>query len=42
MGTLFNVSRITVRLALGDLQKDGVIVKGPGKGTFGAATRPSL
>jgi GntR family transcriptional regulator len=38
---LFKVSRITVRQALGDLQKEGVIVKVPGKGTFVAETRPS-
>lgn len=41
IGTLFKVSRITVRQALGDLQKEGVIVKVPGKGTFVAETRPS-
>ncbi len=41
IGTLFKVSRITVRQALGDLQKEGVIVKVPGKGTFVAAARPS-
>jgi GntR family transcriptional regulator len=41
IGILFKVSRITVRQALGDLQKEGVIVKVPGKGTFVAETRPS-
>ncbi|CAN7469203.1 GntR family transcriptional regulator [Pseudoduganella sp. LjRoot289] len=34
LGSLFNVSRITVRQALGDLHKDGMIFKVPGKGTF--------
>jgi GntR family transcriptional regulator len=30
----FGVSRITIRQALGDLQKDGLIFKVPGKGSF--------
>jgi GntR family transcriptional regulator len=41
IGTLFKVSRITVRQALGDLQKEGVIVKVPGKGTYVAHNPPS-
>jgi GntR family transcriptional regulator len=31
---MFNVSRITVRQALGDLQKEGLVFKLHGKGTF--------
>jgi GntR family transcriptional regulator len=41
IGTLLKVSRITVRQALSDLQKQGVIFTVPGKGTFVAPARPS-
>lgn len=40
IGALLSVSRITVRQALGDLQKEGVIFTVPGKGTFVASHRP--
>lgn len=34
LGSMFGVSRITIRQALADLQKEGVIIKIPGKGSF--------
>lgn len=34
LGELFKVSRITIRQALNDLQKDGLIFRIPGKGTY--------
>jgi GntR family transcriptional regulator len=41
ISTIFGVSRITVRQALNDLQKEGVIFKVPGKGTYVSASRTS-
>ncbi len=40
MSSLFGVSRITVRQALGDLQKEGVIFKVAGKGSFVSRPKP--
>ena len=34
LGNIFGVSRITVRQALSDLQREGVVIKIPGKGNF--------
>jgi GntR family transcriptional regulator len=37
----FSVSRITVRQALGDLEKEGLIFKIPGKGSYVAKPKPT-
>lgn len=34
LGNIFGVSRITVRQALGDLEREGIIIKIPGKGSY--------
>ena len=39
LSSIFGVSRITVRQALSDLQRDDIILKVPGKGTFVAPAK---
>jgi GntR family transcriptional regulator len=41
ISAIFSVSRITVRQALNDLQKEGIIIKAAGKGSFVARRTPS-
>lgn len=39
LGETFGISRITIRQALGDLEREGLVTRVPGKGTF-VAERP--